>query len=243
MRCRVMGPRETGPPPRWQVIHREPRLGPPQGIRRRAIRSFESVFVEAVDVECGVRTGVPSLSDTRPLLCFAGLRNPAGVSRAFLMEIWLRHSVHQRDLSSPDTGQSIRDAPRSRGDTCDGSSVLRRHLPRQAMGRRARAPPALSRPPSPRSRSTGPRCRRRFGPCMCQRGPGVSQHHRPEQDCIRVGIKKCAIRALFPGRREHRSYHAKATATARKSPRLVPEPMLAACGFVMPAQCSPSGRS
>jgi hypothetical protein len=31
------------------------------------------VFVEAEDVECGVRTGVPSLSDTPPLLCFAGL--------------------------------------------------------------------------------------------------------------------------------------------------------------------------
>ena len=31
------------------------------------------MFVEAEDVECGVRTGVPSLSDTPPLLCFAGL--------------------------------------------------------------------------------------------------------------------------------------------------------------------------
>ena len=36
------------------------------------------MFVEAENFECGVRTGVPSLSDTPPLLRFAGLAESSG---------------------------------------------------------------------------------------------------------------------------------------------------------------------
>ena len=41
------------------------------------------MFVEAEDVECGVRTGVPSLSDTPHVLRFAGLAESSGSAASF----------------------------------------------------------------------------------------------------------------------------------------------------------------
>jgi hypothetical protein len=69
------------------------------------------VFVEAEDVECGVRTGVPSLSDTPPLLCFAGLAcafvcTPDGPLQS--PRWWLKGKPYQRL-------EPLRDNPKGTG--------------------------------------------------------------------------------------------------------------------------------
>ena len=69
------------------------------------------MFVEAEDVECGVRTGVPSLSDTPPLLCFAGLAcafvcTPDGPLQS--PRWWLKGKPYQRL-------EPLRDNPKGTG--------------------------------------------------------------------------------------------------------------------------------